>query len=256
MKKRNTKISKRTLAIAAVTLVLLVGGSVGTMAAGPAIRSQNYDAEFELDHLQIHLLENGRDVCNGERQLGDDFVGGELLQYLGSSRSGETIEPGEIEPGRTYKEEIAAKNGRDVGEYVRLSIRKYWKDPEGQKDPTMDPELIELTYNGEPYNSGPWQINDQETTREMSTYYYSSLLEGGKTTPPVVNKLKVNGKILDKVTKTEKDNVITYEYDYDGYRVCVEADVQSLQKNNPNDAIESIWGVQNVSVSGNSLTVK
>ncbi len=256
MKIRNTKLSKRTLAIGAVTLVLLVGGSAGTIAAGPAIQSQNYDAEFELEHLQIHLLENGRDVCGGDRQLGDSFVGGELLQYLGSSRSGETIEPGAIEPGVVYKEEIAAKNGKDVGEYVRLSIRKYWKDPDGQKDQTMDTDLIELTYNGGEYNKGPWQKNGRESTPEMETYYYTKMLAGNATTEPVVNQLKVNGKILNKVKTQTVDNVVTYEYEYDGYRVCIEADVQSLQKNNVNDAIQSVWGVQNVSVSGTSLTVK
>ena len=90
----------------------------------------------------------------------------------------------------------------------------------------------------------------------METYYYTKMLAGNATTEPVVNQLKVNGKILNKVKTQTVDNVVTYEYEYDGYRVCIEADVQSLQKNNVNDAIQSVWGVQNVSVSGTSLTVK
>ena len=260
MKIKGTKISKRTLALAAVTLVLLFGGVAGTRAAAPAIQSQNYDAQFDLDHLQVHLLENGKDVCDGKNTL-ENKVSGTLLQYLGCTRGEDSIKPGEIEPGRVYREEIAAENGRDIDQYLRLSIRKYWKDADGKKDPTMDPKLIELTYNGKGYNTGAWQINDDETTTEQKTYYYSKLLTGKEKTEPVVNQLKVSGDIMDpkkyvKETTSDDGKTITYEYKYDGYIVCIEADVQALQTHNVNDAIKSLWGVQNVSVSGKTLTVK
>ena len=88
----------------------------------------------------------------------------------------------------------------------------------------MDPKLIQLTYNpnkgkewfnddsDKPYNSSAWAINNKETTPERTTYYYTKALPGGAQTPPVVNKLKVNGKIVEDVTISDPDEngVITY----------------------------------------------
>ena len=75
-----------------------------------------------------------------------------------------------------------------------------------------------------------------------------------------MNKLRLNGKVLDDLSYTteKKGNktVYTYEYEYDGYSIAIEADCQSLQIHNVNDAIKSVWGVDNVSVSGKTLTVK
>ena len=75
-------------------------------------------------------------------------------------------------------------------------------------------------------------------------------------------------RISDRVTSEEDGNykvtekkvgnktVYTYEYIYDGYRACVEADVQSIQTHNGNDAIESLWGVTNVKSSDGGLVVQ
>ena len=64
MKIKNTKLSKRTLALLAATAVLFSGGGyVGTRAALNYF-SNELTAGFELDHLQVHLIENDVDVCH------------------------------------------------------------------------------------------------------------------------------------------------------------------------------------------------
>ena len=263
MKQGKIGLSKKTLALAAVAVLLFASGGIMGAKAKLSVTSQDYEGAFRLDHLQVHLLENGKDVCNGHNTLdGKSKVAGELIKYL----------KGKIDPGRAYREEIAAQNGtgknnEPVDQFLRLSIRKYWKDPKGNKKPDMDPGLIQLTYNAgkdtswfsdkndKAYNDEAWVVNSKETTRERTTYYYRTTLAGQETTPPVVNKLKINDSIVKAKVNPPKDGVITYEYEYDGFIVCIEADVQAIQTHNANDAVRSIWGVDNVKISGNSLSV-
>ena len=62
------------------------------------------------------------------------------------------------------------------------------------------------------------------------------------------------------ISDPDENGVITYTYKYDGYIVCIEADVQAVQTHNADGeadyaAIRSIWGVENVKVSGDTLQV-
>ena len=236
MNKKKSKTPKWTLALLVLALVMLGAGGVMVARAELTVFSQDYNAEFGMDHLGIRLLENG------------DYVPSDgMLSPL----------EGTIEPGKVYKEEIACRNTSDIDQYVRLSIRKYWMDKNG-KNTNLDPALIELTFGDSDFNDGSWQINPDETTAERTTYYYSTVLEGGEDSDPVVDQLVVNGEVIDwdNVTITgPTDGKITYEYKYDGYTVGIEADVQSLQTHNANDAIKGIWGVPNVTAEDGQLTV-
>ena len=52
--------------------MLIAAGAIGSFAAtggNPTIKSEDYTAWFYLNHLQVHLLENGKDVCGGENTL-------------------------------------------------------------------------------------------------------------------------------------------------------------------------------------------
>lgn len=253
MKIRNVMLSKRTLILGICAILLFCSGGIMGTRASLTIFSQDYNAQFELDHLQIHLLENGQDVCGGHNTL-ENKVSSNLLEYLGWDGT----KPGTFEPGRVYKEEIAALNGRDVPQYVRLSIRKYWRTADGKKDSTMDPGLIELAYGKKAYNDAAWVINDEETTTESKTYYYRTTLAGEATSEPVVDSLRISDKLVaqENIIVEKKGNIITYTYKYNDYIACLEADVQSLQHHNANDAIESLWGVTNVTAANGVLTVE
>ena len=80
-----------------------------------------------------------------------------------------------------------------------------------------------------------------------------------KSSEKTVDKPKKEEKVeVTEETTEQKGNqtIYTYTYAYDGYQICVEADVQSVQTHNPQETIESTWGVRNVTVSGNKVTVK
>ena len=278
MKIKNTKLSKRTLALLAATAVLFSGGGyVGTRAALNYF-SNELTAGFELDHLQVHLIENDVDVChdNNAALREENKYRGNLVEYLGyendshySDAAAYTLgKPGKVEPGRKYTEKLQARNSNTVDEYVRIIIRKYWVDRTGKKSPVMDPALIKLTYNGSPYNSDAWAVNSKEHTEESDTYYLKSVLGEDKTSDPLFNELTIDGSVADlanRHTTTKKETrgpdnqevtVITYSYDYDDFTFYIEADVQAIQTHNINDAISSLWGVSNVSAAKGKLTVK
>ena len=283
MKIRNTKLSKRTLALLAATAVLLGSGSYTGTRAALQYFSEDYRGGFELEHLQVHLLENGKDVCHGantkytvHRTDGsnptkqDKYVGN-LVEYMGYSNddhSGNSAayqvgKPGEVIPGKKYEERIAARNGSDINEYVRLTVKKYWVDSDKNKDTRMDPELIKLSYGGKAYNSSAWAINEKEHTKESDTYYLRNMLSGGETSADLFDTLQIDAAVYDlgdvKTTTTHTDTnktVITYKYDYDDFTFYIEADVQAIQTHNVNDAIGSLWGVSNVSAGNGTVTVK
>jgi len=255
-------VSKRTLAlIAAAVLLFASGGFMGTRSA-LTIQSDNLDSHFELDHIYVQLLE-GHDGSY-ERVGKQDETGGELIAYM-KENAGDTI--GHIVPGKVYDEHIAAKNetGTEevsaVDQYLRIIVRKYWVGKDGQKDNTLDPSLIKLTYGKSEYNQGPWQKNAKESTAERETYYYTSIVKGQEQTADLFDQLQLDGKVLEDMTVTEGDWVngkktYSYSYAYSGLRICIEAEVQALQTHNINKAIKSVWGVQNVSVSDGALSVQ
>lgn len=289
MKIRNTILSKRTLALLAVTALLFCGGGFAGTKAALTYFSNDYTAGFELDHLQVHLIENENDVCCGENDIytvhrtnGDDpkknkKYRGNLVEYLGYENKdvhdGDTPAykvgtPGKVDPGRTYKEELSARNGNNVDEYVRIIVRKYWVNKEKKKSTVMDPALIKLTYNGSAYNNSAWAVNPKEHTVESDTYYLKNKLGAGADSALLFNELTIDKSVADlgnKKTTTTKESrgpdnqevtVITYSYDYDDFTFYIEADVQAIQTHNATDAVKSLWGVSNVSAGNGKVTVR
>ena len=258
-KRPKVKHSKSSFILLLAAILLLGAGGFGTAwAASPAIHSDDYDAFFYLNHLQVHLMENGADVCGGTNTIdGSSKTTGKLMQYLVSS---EGTAAGKIEPGRKYKEELAAKNGQDIPIFLRMTVRKYWIDTAtGEKANDLSPNRIKLTYGKESYNTNAWMINESESTPERATYYYKTTLAAGATTEPLFDQLVIDSKVANiegYTTRTEGNKIIyTYIYRYDGYACTIEADVQAVQTHNANDAIVSQWGVTNVAASFTSNKV-
>ena len=239
--KKNT-ISKKTIALFVAAAILLAGGGITGTRAVLNIYSDDQLLGFRTSDQNVSIIENGT------------AVSGELL-------AGFKDKP--ITPGKKNAETIAAHNNSSVNQFVRIVVRKYWKNEKGEKvtdlkeDGGKYPELdmIRLDFAG-----GGWQKNDAETTPEREVYYYGSAVAPGSSTPDLVTGLTLDGSItqaVDKKTETvDAGTVTTYTYKYDGWQLCIEAQAQSVQTHNASDAIKSIWGVQNVSASETSLTVE
>lgn len=264
MKKKNT-MSKRTTALLLAAALFLIGGSAAGTRAALTIADETFTGHFYLNHLQVHLIENGEDVCGGDNTLDAEgkMENARLATALGYEDEDNL---GKVVPGKKYTEEIAAKNGTDIDQFVRLTVRKYWvvtddegkviKDDEGkvQKNTELSPSLIHLTYGtGDDYNSSAWVENPQERTTESRTYYYRTDLDAGATSALLFDKVSIDASVADELVDPDPEPIVEgdtktyiYEYKYDGYAFYIEADVQAIQTHNINDAIKSQWGVSNV----------
>lgn len=280
--KRFKEFSKRTTALLIAAALLVAGGAVTGARAAFMAQSDLYRAQFYVNHLQVFLLENGEYACDldgdnkPDNSLDGTKVSGKLATKLGYNKAADGTETlGKVDPGRAYDEVIQARNGKDVEQYVRLTVRKYWMKADGTKATDLSPTLIKLTYHGEEYNKSDWVMGDSST--ESATYYYKTPLGGNQDTSPLFDKLTIDKSVApdmhmpteeelksaayaDYVTveeTTEGKKIYTYSYKYDGYTFYIEADVQALQTHNAQDAIHSAWGVYNVIVgSDGNLSIQ
>lgn len=234
MKKKVTKSAVALL----IAIALIAVGGIGTVLAALGPKTEELIIPIKMDHVGVELLENGS-AANGQLALG-----------LG----------GVFEPGKMYKEEIAAQNTTDTPIYVRTIVRKYWTDKDGIKVEEPSPDQIILKYGGEPYNTSAWQINAAESTAESETYYLSSVLAGGAASDPLFDLVGVDGAITASTETVDNGDgssttTTSYSSEFDGYIFNIEATVEGIQTHNGQDAINSEWGVSNVSVSGTGLSV-
>ena len=214
------RISKKTIALLAAAVVLLAGGGVMGTRAQLNVFSDPYNAEFALDHIGITITEDGNDVGKTE-----------MLQDV------------KLQPGKVVDEKIAALNTTEINQFVRIIVTRYWTDPEGKKDPTLDPGLIKLV------GGSGWIKNTAESTAERDVYYYPTALAGNTPTSTVYDGFKVDSKVLS--LKDDEGNLL-----FDNCSVNIKVEVQSVQTHNAADAIRSTWGVENVTADEDTLQLK
>jgi len=229
MKFKGTKISKRTIALFAAALVLLVsGGTMGTKAA-LNITGVPYEEAIQTDEVLVQITENGKQV--GVKELSDEST---IF----------TSVPEKFEPGKKYDANVGVTNAGTVDEYVRVVVHKYWlKD--GKKSLALSPSYIE------PIAASNWKVvsgasSDKET--ETAIYYYQGKLGGGASADlftgiRINEKVLTNGRVKTEESTVGNVKVINYIYEYDGLTFVVEAEAQAVQTHNADKAIKSVWGV-------------
>ncbi len=266
---------KGTIVLFVLAAGLLLFSTIGAARAAFLAVSENYTGKIEMYNIGVTLLEKcqnddkpravaSRDHIknSADKWTGDEV--GELVNaesFLGKDAA--------IVPGKDYPEEISVSNTGTIDEYVRVTIYKYWTDPEGNKvfvsaDADTDerglkgittqglsPALIRLNL----INSDVWLKDEKASTEERLVLYYKNVLKAGEDTSakPICDTLTIDSAVEDKVsqevsTDDEGYTSITTVYDYDGWRFCLEAQVDAVQSHNIVDAAKSAWGV-NLQVS-------
>ena len=262
-----------TIALFAVAAGLLLFSTIGGAYAALTYFSETYNGQVELQDIGVTLMEKGEhdDAAKAvayrdyTKDTQDDWKETEGETHTGVLLSGMLAEDEVFVPGKAYKEEISCANTGTIDQYVRITLRKYWTDPQGnkvftkQKDtdyttPELTPDLIKFTFP----NAGSWILDTQNSseTEERQIYYYSKLLPAGSDTTgtPLTDTLTVDPSVTLRMTKTISDDgkTITTSYDYDGWQFCIEAAVDAVQDHNAEDAIKSAWG-RDVTISGGTL---
>lgn len=260
MRKLKKIITMPVVTVAAFVLaaVLLLTSSIGGARAALTYYSETYAARVAMSSIGVTLNENGMAVSY--RNYDED---GEWNQEAGDLLAGMLEEDTSVRLGKSYREELSVTNSGDISQYIRVSIFRYWTDADGNKNREISPDMIGLKLGGEDIAelepATGWLTDKEAATQERTVLYYSKALAPGETTPFFADSLTIDGRVASKVTQTEekKDGgtVITTEYDYDGYRFCLEARVDAVQEHNAQDAIYSAWG-RRVSVDNGTLRLE
>ena len=252
-----------TIALFVLAAVLLLVSTIGGIRAAFQAISEIYSGQMQMHCIGVTLQER----CAGDenpRQVGwrnhiensADKWDESSLVLLGEVKNnavdhskflnGDT----EFKPGKAYTEELSVANTGNIEEYVRVTIYKYWVDPDGNKvflnetddegneivkekdkkgisTQGLSPALIKLNLT----NSNVWLLDEKASTEERIVVYYNSVLAPGEDTSKTpLSEVSDDGK------------TITTKYDYDGWQFCLEAVVDAVQNHNAKDAIKSVWG--------------
>lgn len=267
---------------------LLLFSTIGGARAAFLAISETYSGQVEMYDIGVSLMEKSahdeeaeivayRNYVKNSQDEWTETPGkvGKLLENLLASNE-------EFVPGKTYSEEISVKNTGTINEWVRVTIYKYWLDPNGNKVVPynkewdaeikngtralpegmvmadegnlatygLSPELIKITYANEDEGNGQgdWILDKEASTEteERTVYYYNKLLKAGEDTTktPLTSALTIDKSVADKVKQTPEDDgkTIVTTFVYDGWQFCVEADVDAVQERNAVEAIKSAWG--------------
>ncbi|MCI9628839.1 MAG: hypothetical protein HFJ64_06440 [Eggerthellaceae bacterium] len=250
MNKTHAIISSRTmiLLIGAVLLCAIgLTGAVGATQAALSFESEQYQARMAQTHLGVALMEQSGssdeaivvNMGDEAKRLGfEGSTDGKLLQQVAGEGEDAALlvldGDKQMVPGKPYTEKIFAKNASDMGEYVRLTIRKYWADESGNKIYNANPALIEL---GLAENSG-WVKSDAESTDEMLVFYYKDVLDARATTSAVIDTIKLSPAVTEM-----SDLLKSMNKDDANLQIVLSAEVDAIQTNHIVDAVQSAWGV-------------
>ncbi|MDO5132966.1 MAG: hypothetical protein Q4D81_08285, partial [Eubacteriales bacterium] len=282
---------RKWLASPAVTVFLFVAAAglllfatIGAAFAAGLIKSQTYKGHVEVYDIGVSLMEKSahdeearrvayRDYVKNSADEWDETPGtvGVLLENLldhTTDDKGKINYTEAILPGKAYTEEISVKNTGTIDQYVRLTVYKYWTDPDGNKVFTaaegksakgnttqgLSPDLIHLEYvnQDDGTGKGDW-IRDtmaSTETEERTVFYYNKLLKSGEDTTktPLTSTLTIDPMVATKATQKtvetseEGYKIIRTTFDYDGWRFNIEVRVDAVQDHNAVDAIKSAWG--------------
>ena len=267
MSKIKRIISMPAVNVAAFILAaaLLLTSGIGGARAALTYYSEIYATRMATASIGVALNENGTLIS--QRKYDGD---GRWNQETGTLLSQMLGEDTGVKLGKAYPEELSVTNSGEIGQYVRVSVHRYWTkrtgdNEEGKKNREISPAMIRLTLDGrdvgELSQETGWLVDEEASTPERTVLYYSRMLAPGETTALFADTLTIDPEIAARVTQTEemsadgRSKVITTNYDYDGYSFCVEAKVDAVQEHNAQDAVYSAWGRQ-VSASGGTLSLE
>ena len=242
-----------TVVALVVAIGLLAFSSIGGARAALTYYSETYASRVEMFDIGVTLQENGVNITNRDYSSKADGTWNEtkgvLLEHM-------IPEGDELKLGQAYPEVLTVLNSGTINTYIRVNLYKYWLDKDGNKMQELTPDWIDLNL----VNLGSdWTLDEAASTTERTVLYYNRLLNAGQVTPSLSDTITIEPKVAAKVTETVSYEggykIIKTTYDYDGVTFCLEAEVDSVQEHNAEDAIWSAWG-RRVSINNKTLSLK
>lgn len=217
------------------TAVVLAFTMISTAQAALDKKTNVYEANLTLSSLDVSLTENGQDRADGSTLL-ENLTDGERFAF-----------------GKKYDEDLAAVNEGSQPEYVRITINKYWLEPNGSiwtKDTSLDPAYIEPGWVTDGWvladGSEPTKAN---TSGEQVVLYSVNPIDPGASLS-FMKTLRISPDVLGEAEpeyiETATDNGVYYvttKYKYEDREFGIDVEVASVQTHNAADAIKSAWGI-------------
>ncbi|MBP5594753.1 MAG: hypothetical protein J6Y02_05170 [Pseudobutyrivibrio sp.] len=245
------KIVKNPLVILAVGVLVVAGSSVGATRAAITYSSRAEQVDFTTAQLEVQLQElQGDDyvvVNNGDGEA-DSLTFPSIAEAMKTNDSDKSNDlPFTV--GKTYAENVRVVNTSEGGydEYVRVYVRKSWKDDNG-KNTILDPKLIDLEIASGWYEETSNKDDDEKTEAEKAgegaVYYLAKPLAYGES-HDLIKSITIDNEVLTyvKTVDGDKTGVVVDEYQYNGKTFYVEIRVDAVQTHNAKEAILGAWGV-------------
>lgn len=226
-----------TIGALALAVILLAFSAIGGTRAALTYYSENYVSTVQMHELDVALVENGKIITEGAL-----LAKGNLILKGAEAPEGDN-EPFKL--GAYYQEELAVQNpgngNSNITQYVRVTIQRYWVDPDLSKSPELDPKLIELNILSD--NGNGWIKDTEVSSDERIVLYYMYPLEPGDTTSIFADTLRISPDVQVTVTQDKTDGgTISNTYVYNNASFQLEVKVDAVQDHNVEDAILSAWG--------------
>ena len=223
--------ARKSRTITAVMFILAAGlilfGAIGGTRS-VLMSSETHKTEIATKSIDICLNENGKQVAE-DQQLLEGLLGDDANVCV----------------GKKYPETLSITNNGEIAQYVRMTIRKYWKAKDVKKTDLKPQEIIlGLTGNG--------CIQDKDkSTPERTVLYYRQPLAAGDTTKDAIDGLTIStdvARVVDQKVETKTENGKTYKtitnvYAYNGMEFGITAEADGIQTHNAEDAIKASWSV-------------
>ena len=251
MKKFRDFLSRPTVTavLLALALVLLGGSTIGGTRAVLNRESALHQSVVKVNNIGVALEESNDGtswervaVYNHDAKSPNLNPGSLMNNMLGSDKK--------LLVGKKYTEMLrvsnAKKDANGIDEYVRVTVYKYWAEADGtksKKSAEMNSDWIKLEF----ITGNGWSIDTDSSTEERTVLYYSPILAPDTQTTPFLRSITIDEAATHKVTKAESTEngvtTITWTYDYNGMKFCLDVYVNAVQTHNVTNAKTSAWGV-------------
>ncbi len=214
------KFYKSPLVMLAAGVLVIGASSAGATRAAINAYSASNTIEFSTSEFTISILQDGEALQDGK-------ISFDKLE-----------EDGSIKIGKKYNTSVAIQNvSSNYDEYVRVIVRKSWKNADGSKNTSLDPDLIKLTVNSS------WEKYEGEGySKEYEVYYLPTVLPGA-TSQEFLQGFLIDNKVVEEYTTKESGSTITNVYTYNGESVSISIQADAVQTRHAKDAIYAAWGM-------------
>ncbi len=234
------KMPNKYLILFMTAIILLVFSTVNGARAALTIRSGDYDAEFNMYHIGVTLLQgkNKKEVAwrNYDRDE-EEWI------YNEDAKLFENVQ--KIRPGFDFTDEFRVRNSGQISEFVRVVITKYWVDAQGNRRTDLNPGYILLEYDED-----NWMVDDDYTTDERVVLYYPKALKIGEETENFFKSISLDDEVRDKYSTLPPEptddgyHLITYVFTYNDTYIYLSIEADGVQTHNAKDAIRSAGGIE------------